>query len=280
MKKFLLLAAMGLLVTSSAFAVEFPNPNGVNSCTACGDESETSTDITVCAGVRVPLCVLVEDATLTFPCLRRPLTSYATHHTDGWASQWTIDPASATQQTAGNTAKIRIQGDADDEVMMQFVQGGNVLGNKINLQHVNTAGQYSAGPHQIVPGGPLTYEAGYNAGNTSNPDYLTVTLSASVSQYNNGTTTTNGDVVDANTLDAPVPAGTTPYGGITYGAAGEIWGPNTTVAKSFTLNHNDGSGFLGTGGLHIWFGGSVATQAGQQRGTYMSTFKVKFSYAQ
>ncbi len=266
MKKFLLLAAMGLLVSSSAFAVEFPNENGTNNCTACGDESATSTDITVCAGVRVPLCVLVEDNTLTFPCLRRPLTSYATHHTDGWSDTWTIDPSNATQQSLGNTAKIRIQGDADDEVKANIVQGTNVVGNKIWLQHTNTGGQFSTGPHALPASGTGT-----------NPDYLIVTLMTSVTQTTGGP---GSQAVDQNNLDGYTTP-TTPYPGDGLaGGTGAIVGPNTNVAGSYTLSHNDGSGFLGTGGLTFYFGGSVATQAGQQRGQYSGNFKVRFDYAQ
>lgn len=261
MKKFLLLAAMGLLVSSSAFAVEYPNMTQ-NDCTNCGDESETSTDITVCAGVRVPLCVLVEDATITFPCLRRPLTSYATHHTDGWASEWTIDPANPSEQANGNTARIRIQGDADDEVKANIVQSTNVVGNQIWIQHTNTAGQFSTGPHALPA-----------SGSGSNPDYLIVTLKGLVSQA------TPGYSPDQNNLDGYGGA-VAPYPGEAISGSGAFVGPNTTVAGSYTLSHNDGSGFAGTGGLTVWLGGSVATQAGQQRGQYSGTFKVKFFYAQ
>ncbi len=270
MKKFLLLAAMGLVSTSAAFAADGP----LNNCLDCGDESATSEDITVCAGVRVPICLVVEDGTLTFPCLRRPLASYATHHTDGYSDSSNVNPCDVVQQ-ASNTAKVRIQGDADDEVFIGILQAGNVVGCQLNLQHVNTAAQYSTGPHQLVPGGALT-------GTGTNPDYLTVTLSACVSQFNNSGTTNRGDVADQNPLDFPVPVQTTPYAGPSGWAVspGRLAGPNTTVANSFTLSHNDGSGFAGTGGLYVWFGGSVRTQAGQQRGQYGGAFKVYVAYAQ
>jgi hypothetical protein len=273
MKKLLLLATLGLLVSSGAFAVEFPNSNGPNSCTACGDESEISTEITVCAGVRVPLCIEVLDATITFPCLRRPLTSYATHHTDGWRSSASIDPCDPGHQAKGNTAKIRIQGDADDEVFIDIVQGLGVAGHQLYLQHQNTASEFSTGPHKTVVGGVVT-----TTGSGSNPDYLIVDLQGCVSQQSLGSSGTG--VLDANILDCDnTPTNSYPNNGYVGGAGGSrLKGPNTPISDSFTLSHNDQSGFAGTGGLFVWFGGNVTTQAGQQRGQYSASFKVKVSY--
>jgi hypothetical protein len=243
MKKFLLLAAMGLLATSGAFAYE-DGQDFRHNCADCGDESETSTDITVCAGVRVPLCVLVDDNTITFPCLRRPLTSYATHSTAGWSSQWSIDPSSASQQSMGNTAAIRVQGDADDRIKFKAV-GTDVTNGVLRIRHTNTIDQFSTGPHN--PPTP--------SGTNSNPDYLDVTLTAYASQLG---------VADQNALDASGPN----YGPAPIGAS---FGP-------LVLSHDDPSSFDGTGALTVWFGGSVSTNPGQQRGQYSGKFAVKFEY--
>ncbi len=146
--------------------------------------------------------------------------------------------------------------------MANIVQTDNIVGNKIYVQHTNTSGQFSTGPHALPASGTGT-----------NPDYLIVTLKGLVTQA------TSGFSGDQNNLDG-YSGSTTPYPSEAISSTGAFIGPNTSVAGSYSLSHSDGSGFLGTGGLTIFLGGAVAIQAGQQRGQYIGNFKVKFFYAQ
>lgn len=243
MMKFLFFAPIGLFALSTATAGEIPQGTNQES-THYGDEGSYSCDAPVVCCVRVPLTIQVEDASITFPCLRRPLSSYATHGNAGYSSEWVIDPSNAGQQSLGNTAKIRVKGDADDRVRLT-VEGTDVTAGVLRLRHVNTVNQYSTGPHN--PPTP--------SGANSNPDYLDVKLKFYASQVGNP---------DQNYEDNSGP---------NYGPAwvGTGYGP-------MVLSHYDLGGTQGVGGLRIWFGGSVATKPGQQRGLYCGKFKVRLDY--
>jgi hypothetical protein len=245
MKTQLLVMVAFAAMYSSAFATG--DEHG-NDCTTCGDEFETTEDIIVCSAVRVPLCVLVDDSSIDFPCLRRPYTSYATHNTQEWLSQWTINPSREQEQLIGNTAKVRIQGDADDRVKFKVV-GTDVINGVLRLRHINTVNQFSTGPHN--PPTP--------SGSNSNPDYLDVYLSYSASQLG---------VADENTLDNTGPH----YGGVD----GTFLGSGS---ETLVLSHDDPSSFAGTGAIVLWFGGSTATKPGQQRGQYIGKFKILVQYS-
>ena len=246
MRKFLTIAGLAVACSGIALAQQ-----GRNDCTNCGDESDVTDEITICAGVRVPICVGVEDATIEFPCLRRPTSSYFTHANEGWAAEAGVNPSNATHQTAGNTARIIVDGDENDAFYLELVGvNGSVVnnGSAVRIRHVNTPDQYSTGASNPPA----------NTGeSTDNPDYMDVGMRYYV--------TPNGGTNESN------PHFNNPTGVLTFAtpATQKLVFPNTTPA-----------GYLGTGRLTVWIGGVVGTLPGQQRGQYRGAFKVKAFYAQ
>lgn len=250
MKKFLLLAGMAVALSGTALATDPPG-QGRNDCTNCGDESDVTDEITICAGVRVPICVGVEDASLEFPCLRRPDGTYFNHASAGWSSSATVNPSSSADQTAGNTARIIADGDENDTFYIELVGvNGSVVnnGSAVRIRHANTPDQYSTGASNP----PANVGEG-----SDNADYMDVSMTYFV--------TPNGGTNESN------PFFNNPTGVVNFAtpAVQKLVFPETTPA-----------GYLGTGRLTIWIGGSVATIAGQQRGQYRGAFKVKAFYAQ
>ncbi len=261
MKKFLTLVGMSIALTGAALAhgggghhhppSSNPPTSNRNDCTDCGDESDVTTEIQICAGVRVPICVGVEDASLEFPCLRRPLPTYFQHATAGWSYTATVNPASSSDRAAGNTARIIADGDENDTFYIELVGvNGSVVnnGSAVRIRHTNTPDQYSTGAHNPPA----------NTGeSTDNADYMDVAMTYHVFP--------NGGANESN------PFFNNPTGVVNFAspATQKLVFPETTPA-----------GYLGTGRLAIWIGGTVSTQAGQQRGTYTGAFKVKAYYAQ
>lgn len=256
MKKFLTLVGMTVALTGTMLAHGggggyTPPSNDRNDCTDCGDESDVTSEITICAGVRVPICVGVEDGSLEFPCLRRPLNSYFQHATSGWSDAATVNPSSSSDQQAGNTARIIADGDENDTFYIELVGvNGSVVNNGafVRIRHANTPDQYSTGASNP----PANTDE-----STDNADYMDVRMTYFV--------TPNGGTNESN------PFFSNPTGVVNFAspATQKLVFPNTTPGN-----------YLGTGRLTIWIGGRVETRAGQQRGQYTGAFKVKAFYAQ
>jgi len=131
MKKFLLLAAVAVAMTGSAFAQQGGDGTPAAFCANCPDQSTTSSNITAEADVAVPLQNFVVDNNICFGCLLRNQTVTINSAVDdnGAATPNTHSFASGSVTNIGNRALVEFAGDAGDLITMNTIPAGPIVMN-------------------------------------------------------------------------------------------------------------------------------------------------------